>query len=152
TRSSSSRAPRSASCSAGRARAQALERPHQDLPLGIEGELLHRDVGVEPGRVVDLAVVVAGLAALVAQEEELHGLAHAPAPAARADVEPEHDVAQVLLDQPVAAGLLADLAARGVGEGLAIAEVAFRQLPARRAARGDEADLDAGIVAAPEHA
>src|SRR5262249_27851014 len=73
---------------------------------------------------------------------------------AGADEEPEHDLAQVVaarvLDGAVAAGLLAHLAARGLGLGLARGGVPLGQLPARPPARGDEAHFHRSVGPSPE--
>src|SRR5262249_17048935 len=83
-------------------------------------------------------------------QEEVDRLAHAPPPAAGAHEEPEHDVAELVLDLAVAAGLLAHLAPRRLGERLLARDVALGQLPARAAARGDEADLEARPGRSPQ--
>src|SRR5262249_31798855 len=124
--------------------AQLPEAFQQDLALGLEGQAPGRGVGAEPHRFVDLAVVVGGVAVLVAEKEELHRLPHALPLGAGADVEPEDDRAELVLDDAVAAGLLAHLAPRRLLEGLGAAHVALGELPAARAARRDEADLDVG--------
>jgi putative endonuclease len=118
---------------------------HEDLPLGLEGQALDRRVGRKPGGLVDLTVVVAGVARLVADEVELHGLFHALPARTGADVEPENDDAEVVLDEAVAARLFADLAPGRLGQGLLARDVTLGELPARAAPGGDEADLDRSL-------
>jgi hypothetical protein len=94
----------------------------------------------EPARVLDLVVVVVGLAGDIVEQEEGHRLGD---PGAVALVPVAH-VAELLAHGRLDAGLLADLSHRGVGGRLAVLRVALRQRehlgPAGSAARRDDHD------------
>jgi hypothetical protein len=101
---------------------------------------LYRLVERHPLRVLDLVVVVVELPAHVVEQEEAH---HLRDPPAAAHV-PVADVAELLDERRLDAGLLAHLAQRRVGGGLGAVGMALRQgehlAAVRGAARRDDDD------------
>src|SRR5205823_3179599 len=109
-----------------------------DAALVCKRQPRERLVGVEPARVLDLVVVIGGVAVLVFEQEEVDELVVADGRAVLIPREPELDLLQPRADAAGEPRLLGDLARCGLLERLPVLALALRQLPARAAFGGDE--------------
>ncbi len=99
---------------------QDVERAVDDAALVGEREARARLLGIEPTRVLDLVVVVGGVAALVLEEEEVDELVMTDGRPGFVPGEPELDLFETGTDAADEPGLLGDLARGRLLERLAV--------------------------------